>query len=60
MVCSEITFSKSSYHIEANQLISLQINWPVSMQCDFYWKMFQNDFRILLVLYDPNIRNQEY
>ena len=50
IVCSEVTFSRNSYHIETSQMITLQINWAVYGT----ERYFGVDFRILLVLYDLN------
>ena len=59
-VCSEASFSKNSYHIETSQLITLQINWPVSTWYDFSLKGVSEQtliiataihFRIIFVLY---------
>ena len=67
IVCSEITFSKNSYHVETNQLVALEISWPVSICYDFLLKGIYElilitatviDFRIIRVLYDLNSRNQ--
>ena len=65
IVCSEITFSTSPFHIETSPLLALQINWPFSIWYDFLLKGVSEqtlitaiviDFRILIVLYDLNGR----
>ena len=59
IVCSEINYSKNSYHIDPSQLKALQINWPVSIWCNFLLKGVSKqtlitttviDFRIILAL----------
>ena len=69
IICSEITFSTDPFHIETNQLIALQTNWPVSIWYDFLLKGVPQqtliaatviDFIIILVLYELNSRNQRY
>ena len=69
IVCSEITFKSNSFHTEISQLIALQINRPVSIWYNFLQKgvskqtlitAIVTDFRIIIVLYDLNSRNQGY
>ena len=46
LVYSEIPCSKNSYHVETSQLISLQINRPVSIGYDFLLKSLSKQILI--------------
>ena len=35
IVCSEISYCENSYHVKTSQLITLQINWPISISYNF-------------------------
>ena len=67
IICLEITFCKSSYHIETTQLIALQISWPSLICYDFLLKGVSEqtlnkatviDLRIILISYDLNSPKQ--
>ena len=69
IVCSEISFSRNSYHVKASKVITLQINWPISIWYDFLLKGVSEqtlstatviNCKIILLLHDLNSTNQEY